>query len=163
LSKILITNIVQQLKDVLDGDLWIDENFKKKIDKLSATEAFTRPLPNIFSVAELISHIFVWRKQIMKRLNRLHSGRASEIPDYWKGNDELKKIGWIKLKNNFYESQYELIRLIENKDDKYLKKKYSNSRYTFKYLIDGMIHHDLYHLGQIGITIKLLNKKKNNR
>ena len=81
--------------------------------------------------------------------------------DDWKDNIELDKMGWANLKIAFYESQAELIRLIENQDDTYLEKKNSASECNFHYLIEGIIHHDLYHLGQIGITIKLLNENKN--
>jgi len=151
--------MIQQLKNILEGELWIDENFKNKIDKLSAKEALTAPMPQIFSVAELVFHILAWRKQLMKKLCDKKKDTSMEIPDYWVSNDELRKIGWNKLKKNFYESQYELISILENKDDTFLKVKYSGG-FTYEYLIEGLIHHDIYHLGQMGVTIKLLNKGK---
>lgn len=84
-------------------------------------------------------------------------------PDDWKDDTDLKKIGWTDLKNALYESRSELIDLIVNQDDTYLQTKFLDTDYNFHYLIEGIIHHDLYHLGQIGITIKLLNKDKNYR
>lgn len=121
--------MIQQLKDILDGELWIDENYKNKIDKLTSMKAMTKPLPQIVP-----------------------------YPDYWASNDELIKTGWSKLKKDFYESQLELISILEKKDDTFLNKKFSG-QYTYKYLMVGLIHHDIYHLGQIGITIKLINEK----
>lgn len=70
----------------------------------------------------------------------------------------LQKKGWENLKAEFYQSQKELIELIEVENDDFLEKEYS-SGYSFKYLLEGLIHHDLYHLGQIGIVIKFLNLK----
>jgi len=32
--------------------------------------------------------------------------------------------------------------------------------YQYLFVIEGMIHHDIYHLGQIGIVIKLLKENK---
>jgi hypothetical protein len=77
-------------------------------------------------------------------------------PDDWKNNIDLSKTGWANLKNSFYESRTELIHLIENQDDAFLEKMNTVSDCTYHYLMEGIIHHDLYHLGQIGITIKLL-------
>lgn len=88
----LIKNIVAQFQDIQEQELWLDENFKKKINNLPAGMAFIRPLPELHSVAELVHHILIWRKESI-----------------------------LKLK--------------------------------------GLIHHDLYHLGQIGIVIKFLNLK----
>ena len=81
-------------------------------------------------------------------------------PDDWKDNTALRKTGWTILKNALYKSRSELIDLIINQDDAYLQTKFLDTDYNFHYLIEGIIHHDLYHLGQIGITIKLLKKNK---
>ena len=82
-------------------------------------------------------------------------------PADWKDNTALRKFGWINLKNALYHSRIELIELFANRDDTYLENKFLDTEYNFHYLIEGIIQHDLYHLGQIGITIKLLNENKN--
>ena len=159
MSKILVTNYITQLENIVDGDLWIDETYKKKIDGLSSEKAFEKPLPEMFSVAELVSHLSAWRTQQIKKLSGASAEVIAQFPDYWKSNDELKIITWRKLKNEFYQSQNDLIKLLKKKNDAFLKRKYSNSGYTFQHMIEGLIHHDIYHLGQIGITIKLLDRK----
>lgn len=54
--------------------------------------------------------------------------------------------------------------LIGNKDDFFLEKIYTEdnhrSNYPFEFALEGVIHHILYHLGQIGTTIKLLIRKE---
>ncbi|HSJ68754.1 MAG TPA: hypothetical protein VK921_13805 [Anditalea sp.] len=55
----LVQNIIKQLKDILDQDIWLDENFHKKWESISDRQAFERPLPEMHSVAELISHLIV--------------------------------------------------------------------------------------------------------
>ncbi len=154
----LIKNIVAQFQDIQEQELWLDENFKKKIDTLPERLAFERPLPELHSVAELISHILVWRKESILKLKGQHSNLTMESPENWATNDVLKKKGWEKIKSDFYQSQKDIIKLIENETDDFLERKYLDG-YKFKYLIEGLIHHDLYHLGQIGIVIKFLNMK----
>lgn len=151
----LVQNIIKQLKDILDQDIWLDENFHKKWESISDRQAFERPLPEMHSVGELISHLIVWRLEIIKRLQGHRSSLTDKSPENWKTNDELRSIGWLNLKNEFINSQHVLIQLLADKNDQYLENELPDGS-KFHYLIEGLIHHDLYHLGQLGITIKYL-------
>jgi uncharacterized damage-inducible protein DinB len=156
MSHVLLKNIIRQLREIETGSLWFDQCFKDKIDTLPDADAFTRPLPTVHSVAEHVSHIIEWRKECLLRF----SGQRTELmhsPDDWKDNVELKQIGWANLKNQLYESTVTLINALQDKDDTYLETMFLDTGYNFHYLIEGIIQHDLYHLGQIGITIKLLH------
>ena len=158
MSQVLVKNVIQQLSEIQDGSLWFDQYFKEKINKLSDTEALTRPILQVHSVAEHISHILEWRKECLLRFKGQRTDLMNSADD-WKDNIALSKIGWTNLKNLFYESTVTLINALKNQDDTYLKTKFLDTDYDFHYLIEGIIQHDLYHLGQIGVTIKLLNQK----
>jgi len=155
-------NIIEQLKDVQNGITWYDDNIEKKISQITEKQAFLRPIPEIHSVAELVSHIWVWRMDTIRRLNGLESKLTVESPENWKNNEELKETGWEKLKADLIDSQKELVEFLTDKDDAYLEETKYKEKYTLKYLVEGILHHDLYHLGQIGITIKLLKINKTN-
>lgn len=157
MSRVLINNIIRQLNEIQEGSLWFDQSFKDKLDRISDSDAFVRPIPQLHSVAEHVSHMLEWRKECILR----YSGSKTELmnsPTDWKENSELRTIGWTNLKNDLYQSRHDLIHLLENKDDAYLETKFLDTEYDFHYLIEGIIQHDLYHLGQIGITIKMLPK-----
>ncbi len=159
MARILINNIIRQLNEIQDGSLWFDQCFKDKIDNLSDDEALTRPLPEVHSVAEHVSHMLAWRKECILRF----SGSKTELmnsPDDWKDNTELRKFGWINLKDALYSSRLALINLFAGQDDAYLENNFPGTGYNLHYLIEGILQHDLYHLGQIGVTLKLLNNSK---
>ena len=158
MSQVLIKNIIRQLSEIQDGSLWFDQCFKGKIDTLSDAEALTRPIPQVHSVAEHISHILEWRKECLLRFKGQKTDLMNSADD-WKDTIALSKIGWTNLKNLFYESTVTLINALEKQDDTYLETRFLDTDYNFHYLIEGIIQHDLYHLGQIGITIKILNSK----
>ena len=156
MSQVLIQNLIRQLNEIQDGSLWFDQYYKEKIGSISDAEAFATPMPRVHSVAEHISHVLEWRKECLLRFK----GQRTELmnsADDWKDNVTLSEIGWTNLKNLFYESTITLINALEKKDDTYLETRFLDTEYNFHYLIEGIIQHDLYHLGQIGITIKLLN------
>lgn len=152
----LINNIIKQLRDVENADLWLDENFEKKLAAITEGNAFVRPISGLHSAAELVSHLAVWRRVNISRLNGNTFDMPDNHPDNWKTNDELKPMGWENLKKDFHQSQQEVIDLLEGKDDEWLEKTSTHSGKDNRYLLDGLIHHDFYHLGQLGLTIKFL-------
>jgi len=160
MSDILIKDIIQQLHDVTNGDLWIDETFEKKLSGLTEEEAFTRPLPELHSVAELLSHLAVWRRVNIRRLNGEKILMPIDHPDNWKSNETLRPMGWDGLKRDFYASQQEVIAMLQGREDSYLDTMSTHYGKDFRYLLQGLIHHDMYHLGQIGITLKFLKQDK---
>ena len=156
----LIENFVQQLKDNQDGSNWLDENFRKKLEHITSENAFVRPIPELHSIAELVGHILTWRVEGVKKLQGFKSKVTIHSPENWRTNEELKQIGWEKLKSDLFGSQNEIINLLENKSDDFLEENDYVPGYSYKYLVEGLIHHDIYHLGQIGITLKLLDHNK---
>ena len=159
MSRVLINNIIRQLNEIQDGSLWFDQCFRDKIDNLSEEDALLRPIPEIHSVAEHVSHMLEWRKECILRFKG-HKRELMNSPEDWKDNAELRKFGWTNLKNALYDSRLDLIELFADQDDTYLETRFLDTEYNFHYLIEGIIQHDLYHLGQIGITIKLLSEHK---
>lgn len=162
MTNILIKDLIQQLKDIENADLWIDENFEKKLLQVDEQTAFERPIPDIHSVAEIISHLTEWRKEAFSRLKGNPRGLEMTDAANWRSNEDLKVKGWENLLKEFYTSQQQIISFLEEKDDDYLYSPYLFAQpsfpHNFQYLVTGLIHHDFYHLGQIGITIKFLKK-----
>lgn len=153
----LIKNIIRQLNELQNGSRWFDQSIKDKISILSETDAFKKPIPQVHSVAEHISHIIAWRNECLLRFK----GQRTQLmnsPDDWKDNSELSKYGWENLKDQFYESTENLVKELKDKDDSFLEIMFQDTDYNFHYIIEGIIQHDIYHLGQIGVTIKLLQK-----
>ena len=70
--------------------------------------------------------------------------------------------GWARIKSDYDSSLSELIELLKRKDDVFLNDKYYDTdfkgEYEYSFLLNGMLHHDIYHLGQLGIIIKFLNE-----
>ena len=78
-------------------------------------------------------------------------------------NDKLRKKGWNKIVLEYGNSISEIIDILETKDDSFLFEKYYDKDFKdyfeYKFVVYGMLHHDIYHLGQLGIIIKLLKEK----
>ena len=159
----VILHLIDQLQEVQDGKLWMGDTFRKKIDSITEEEAFVRPLPNLHSVAELIAHLTAWKKDLVLKIKNGVGILTADETENWPSNEELKKGRWEKLIEAYENCQIEIINLLREKEDSFLQEQYQDQdfkdKFNYSFAIDGILHHDLYHLGQIGIVIKLLKEK----
>ncbi len=151
-----ISSYKEQFNQIFHGNPWLDESFSKKLDDLSDENVFSQAPGNNHSVAEVVSHITTWRQEIMRRLIDNSSVRmlTEESPDNWKPLHQLQQRGWQQLYEDLKQSQQEIIRLLENADDNFLEEKLGETEFDKEYFIAGLLHHDIYHLGQIGLILK---------
>lgn len=157
----LIQNYSEQLVKIQREHIWIGTNYEKKVGDLSSEIAFKQPLPNVHSVAEIISHLTTWRKECMLKLTIGKGDITDEAEENWYSNSHLKEIGWQVIKQEYDDSLIPILEFLSAKEDSFLNKTYYDpdfkGDYTYTFLIEGMIHHDVYHLGQIGLVLKLIN------
>ena len=151
-----VQSYIKQFTQIFDGDPWLDESFHKKLNNLSDEEAFTQSPDNNHSVADVVSHVIVWRNEIIRRLNHNSSQRllTEESTDNWRKPEALRQAGWQQLYSNFEESQQQLMKLLEDKHDDFLDEQLGETEFNKEYFLAGILHHDLYHLGQIGLILK---------
>jgi hypothetical protein len=92
-------------------------------------------------------------------LNRLEKNSikdltAAEALD-WRDIDP-KVHTWKKGLSAFKSIHKKIIVLLKKKDDAFLKEIVDYRKYNYRFLINGMIEHNIYHLGQIAYINKLL-------
>ncbi len=161
---VLIRELINQMCEVQNRKLWMGENYERKLEEITEGNPFKRPLDNLHSVAEIISHLTCWRKETLIKL-RTGSGKITDgAGENWLGNENLVKLGWPTLLDEYRKSLIEIIDFLEDKEDDFLNTKYYDTdfqgNYEYRFVLNGMLHHDIHHLGQIGIIIKLLNEQK---
>ena len=150
-------NIIRQLNDLLHGPVWIDETFDKKFGQLRHDEeAFVQPLLKLHSVAALTAHLTVWIDACLDRMNGIENNIKDNDENDWQNEDKLLATGWAGIKAAFYKAHQRLILFLEEADDKLMEKQYLNSTYCHRDIFNGFVQHNAYHLGQIGITIKMI-------
>lgn len=161
--RILISHITKQLSDCQDGKIWIGPTYSRQLERIDDNNAFIRPDPDLHSVAEIISHLTTWQKETILKIATGTGSLTDDCEENWHPNEVLRIKGWTSLIGEYKASLAKLIDLLNTKDDSFLDEEYFdndfNGNYPYSFVINGMLHHNLYHLGQIGITIKHLRKK----
>jgi hypothetical protein len=156
-SNTRIKDYIKQLKQLYNGGSWQGESFKEKLKPINEKKAFARPLPDIHSVAELVWHCIYWRTTLIKNMQGEKGYRDATVDQLnFLPLDELQSKGWKNLRNELEQSQQILIELLSVQTDSFLLTEFKKD-HLFESLVEGIIHHDIYHLGQLGIVIKMLN------
>jgi uncharacterized damage-inducible protein DinB len=159
MSNSRIQQHIEQLQRVYQGANWVEEDYQKKLNNLPQDEAFTQPVPGVHSVAELVWHCAYWRRVNVQRLlgNNAYRDQTFQQLNFLP-LEELRQKGWAQLLQELKDSQKEILDLLKDKTDDFLENTYKPG-HTFDFLIEGTVQHDYYHLGQIGLVLRILQVK----
>ncbi|MGS2741062.1 DinB family protein [Sinomicrobium sp. M5D2P17] len=139
------------------------DNFEKKINSITEQQAFTKPSLTLHSVAELVAHLTAWSDDLILKIRNGTGQLLDDDEQNWPDNDKLKKQGWKEIMQKYQDSLAQVIVLLKEKDDSFLNEKYYDqdfkAEYDYSFAVNGMLQHNIYHLGQIGIIIKLIKEK----
>lgn len=154
-----ILYITAQLKDAFEGDPWFGRNAKSLLAEIDEEIAFDKPNQQ-HSILQLVWHMITWREFVISRLKKdetkeLHYFETND----WRILDHTHKTLWHQGLQRLYETQDELIEIIGKKDDDLLNDIVEERNYNFRKLLNGVLQHDIYHLGQIAYIKKLLLNK----
>ena len=109
---------------------------------------------------KFLSHLTLWRTETILKIKTGEGSKTDECEENWLPLQKLKKKGWEKIKSDYDQSLSDIIELLEEREDSFLDELYFDTdfkdHYPYRFVINGMLHHDLYHLGQLGIIIKYL-------
>lgn len=154
-----IENYIRQLRQLYAGDNWVDATFLDKCYSLDESTAFIQPHPGNHSVAEILWHCIYWRTVVMKRImgDLEYEAKTSGTHNFM-SVEILKEKNWKNLLSEFDSTQKSLIELLEYYTDEFLEKEYKPG-HKIDFEIEGIIQHDFYHLGQIGLVIAILKNK----
>ena len=146
---------VRQLEQLYHGGSWQSECFVDKLKNVDEAKAFLEPCPGVHSIAEIVWHCIYWRGVLIKRLEGDHTYRDETVErQNFLTASELKEVGWEGLKQKLEETQNFLLDYLRSRNDSHLSKEYAQG-YTFDFHFEGIIQHDIYHLGQIGLVKKI--------
>lgn len=159
---IIIKHIIQQLQENQDGKVWVGSTFKRRLERINEDNAFIRPEPDMHSVAEIISHLTTWQKETIIKIQTGTGSLTDDCEENWYSNEQLKPKTWAGIWKEYQVSLMGLIEALESKEDGFLEEKYYDpdfkGNYPYSFVINGMLHHNIYHLGQLGIIVKYLKK-----
>ena len=150
-----IKQLITLLQESYEGDPWSGKPVTALLSEVPESIAFEKPNGQ-HSIVELIWHMVNWREFA---ISRLQPSEEKDLPYFeandWREIDPANKNLWQEGVTTLQQTQQQLINLLSEKKDDFLSQKVSERHYTYRKLLNGVIQHDTYHLGQIAYIIKL--------
>jgi len=142
-----LDNIIHILEDTYDGNAWHGSSVKAVLSKLSKENANAK-IGDSHSIVELIQHMAAWRIFAIKKLL---GDDDYDVSDQENFSGDTSLAGAI---HRLDKSQIELISAITDFDKQKLNQEVPHKNYSYRKMLYGIPHHDLYHLGQIVMISK---------
>ena len=149
-----IQSILSLLKRSFEKNAWHGPTVKEAIEGLTQQQVSTR-IQHTHSIIELVAHMTAWRVFVISRLTGNDSFEVTDDLNFPKETD------WEKVIQNLFESQVQLLKAVELFPDSRLHEIVPHAEYRYSYytLLHGIIHHDLYHTGQIMLIRRSLEQQ----
>ncbi|MFC5047516.1 DinB family protein [Aquimarina hainanensis] len=156
-----IRKYIARLDDCFEGVPWYGVSVLEKLHTIDYKDVGTVPVDGVNSIAKLVRHMVSWRDFVIEKLlkNKAFDIQLNTAAD-WPEITIHSEKDWKDLVSTLYVSQSRIKELLLSETDAILDVIVPGKSYTYKYMIEGIIQHDIYHLGQIGIASKLINLSK---
>jgi uncharacterized damage-inducible protein DinB len=144
-----IENLTSLLKRTFEKGAWYGPSVHDVLSKVTTDNA-QKKLNNTHSIIELVAHMTSWRNYVVSRLTGNIDFEVTEAMNFPSERD------WVKAKADLNGSQEALMRAVASFPVEKLNElvPQATHRYTYYTLIHGIIHHDIYHTGQISLILK---------
>ena len=144
-----IQEIIGLLERVYEKDAWHGPSVQESLKNISQEQAFSH-VENAHSIIELVAHMTSWKIYVLHMLKGDATYKVDEHHNFPAAQDWSRTVGELAA------SQQALIETLRIFHSAKLKQQAPGqySHLTFYTLLHGIIHHDLYHTGQIMLIKK---------
>ena len=147
-----IKRIEDQLRRSFEGEAWPGPSVWEALENVTAPQATAKPLAHAHSIWEIVNHLTVWQREVIRRLEGI--GRILTDEEDWPPVDNTTDEAWqstlTALKQSYAELSRALSQISESRLDEPILPEYSSVYVT----IHGLVQHNLYHAGQIALLKK---------
>ncbi|RKE98127.1 DinB family protein [Ichthyenterobacterium magnum] len=153
-----IQKLVLKLKESFKGKPWFGDSLIHKLNKINYQDANIVVTDSSKSIAMIIQHLINWRVFVIEKLKRNESYAIIINSNCdWSEIKIESELEWTKLLNKLIFTQAEIIKILEDQMiNNQLENIVPGESYSFESLLIGIIHHDIYHSGQIGLLFAQL-------
>lgn len=141
--------ILKLLKKTFDAGAWHGPTVRQVLAKVTPSLAAERVGPS-HSIIELVLHMTAWRNFACRRLEGDGAYQVSDEMNFPSPGT------WTEALQRLEESQVKLLEAAARFPEERLGELVPSitHKYTYYTLLHGIIHHDLYHIGQIQLILK---------
>lgn len=152
-----VQSIITNLEGVLTGQPWYGEAVMPMLRKIHPAVVFINP-KNSHAAIEILYHMINWAQFTLNRLQRKQEEELLDSEESDWRNIDARIHTWEKALAEFEQIHKQIVAELQTKDDAFLKEMVDFRDYNFRFLLNGLIQHNIYHLGQIAFLKNLLGE-----
>jgi uncharacterized damage-inducible protein DinB len=152
-----VQSIITNLERVLNGQPWYGEAVMPMLRKIHPAVVFINP-KNSHAAIEILYHMINWAQFTLNRLQRRQEEELVDSEESDWRNIDARIHTWEKGLAEFEQIHKQIVAELQTKDDSFLKEMVDSRDYNFRFLLNGLIQHNIYHLGQIAFLKNLLGE-----
>lgn len=151
-----IQSIIKDLNETLQGEPWYGKPVFMILAEVDHAKAFNKPGGFSHSQIELLFHMVNWAEFTLHKIKSLNSDNPGpfEETDWTKIDPSLHS--WADGLSRFKNIHFQLLELLHDLEDDFLEENVSGKKYNYRFLINGLIQHNIYHAGQVAYATKLV-------
>jgi uncharacterized damage-inducible protein DinB len=151
-----IQSIIRNLQRVNSGQPWYGRPVYELLEEVKPDKAFVKPGNDGHSMIELLYHLVTWTEFCLRRVQGVKDEDPGEVEKLdWRKIDPSRH-SWEKGLATFKSANNQIIELLSTKNDDFLKEIVDYREFNFRFMLNGLIQHHIYHLGQIAYIEKFL-------
>lgn len=148
-----VERISALLRASVSGPAWHGDALLEVLKGISARDALRKPANGVHSAWEILNHIVVWERVVGFRVE---GGDPGPVPD----SEDWPEVGrseeaWMAACVCLQEETNRLIEIVSRIPEEALSEEVPGQGVTCYQMIHGVIHHILYHAGQIALLKRL--------
>jgi uncharacterized damage-inducible protein DinB len=152
-----LQSVIRNMDNVMYVRPWYGDAVMPMLKKIHPAVVYINP-KNSHAAIEILYHMIAWMHFAVDAVNGKDvQGEVGEIPQNWRGIDP-KVHTWNAALQELEQTHKQLVALLQTKDDSFLKEKLPNRDYNYRFLLNGLMQHNIYHLGQIAYLKNLLGE-----
>lgn len=149
-------SIIRNLQNTLNGQPWFGRAVFPILEEVNESKIHIHPGDTQHSLAELLYHMITWAEFCLKHLENTSANEIEKVESRdWREIDPESHT-WEKGMEELKVIHEKIITLLETKEDVFLKVKVPGREFNFRFMLNGLIQHNIYHLGQVAYINKLL-------
>ena len=138
------------------GEAWHGPALKPLLQGVTAAQAAQRPAAGKHSIWELVLHIANWEGVSVRRLAGQRVEFDFDTPGDWPRITETSEAAWHAALQRLEQNNKKLRETIAACSAAQLEEKAVNRDFTHYVALHGIVHHGIYHAGQIAILKRAL-------
>lgn len=148
--------IIKSFESTLSGQPWFGRAVYEILGEVDEAKANTKPNGTEHSMNELLWHMNTWADFVLGSLENksVDEMKAIEGNDWRQITPETHT--WKKGIEQLKSTHKKIIDLLNQKDDSFLGDIVPLRKFNFRFMLNGLAQHNIYHLGQIAYLKKML-------